>query len=353
MNTFWAPEGERSDDVAKLLLRIFQGKLRGRALQAVSSNEDVVTWTALRTLLLQNFGDQRSEQCLFSDLAAMRPHKNEGPYDYGKRIKLALQLLLSNVKLNDAVANSRALKTVNYKNMALQIYLQGLLEIDNNIGIMVQVKQPADLEAAMNNVIEVENFNYRAGRSNNLQKVTMKTNVTNKNFVRPALPPRYPSSPMQRPIQQQPQQQTFAYQRPQFSNYQGPQFTNYQTRSPNYHLYPKPSPSAQRPQFAKSPGQVMERKPYQPMPMDLGSSQRRVSNNPNKTNWNSQQQQLYFQTTTEHDEAQNNEQFYEEFTQEHPEYLQEEPEQEHYEPQEEEPYEETNFYIVCLTEETP
>lgn len=163
--------------VQALLLRIFQGKLTGKALQVVSCNEQCITWTSLKTLLLDHFGDQRSEACLFNDLVTIRPTKSEAAYAFGQRIKETLQLLLTQVKLRDDNANSRILKQTNYKGTALQIYLQGLLEIDHIIGIMVQVKQPADIETAMSYVIDAENFNYRAGRSNNLYRV----NKTDKN----------------------------------------------------------------------------------------------------------------------------------------------------------------------------
>ena len=161
---------EPNEPVQALLLRIFQGKLRGKSLQVISSNETVRTWTELKELLLNNFGDQRSEACLFNDLVSIKPMKNESAIELGKRIKALLQLLLTQVNMRDADLASRALKSSNYKNTALQIYLQGLLELDNFIGILVQVKQPTDLESAMSNVIEVENFNYRAGRNNNLLK---------------------------------------------------------------------------------------------------------------------------------------------------------------------------------------
>ena len=51
VNTFWAPLGERNAAVAALLLRIFHGKLRGKALQTVSSCEEVETWIEINRLL--------------------------------------------------------------------------------------------------------------------------------------------------------------------------------------------------------------------------------------------------------------------------------------------------------------
>ena len=182
---------EPNNAVQALLLRIFQGKLKGKALQTISSNETCNTFQEFKNLLLSNFGDQRSENCLFNDMINIKPNKSEGPFKFGKRIKETLQLLLTQVKLRDNEINSRLLKTANYKNTALQLYLQGILEIDNLTGIMVQVKQPADLEAAMSYVIEAENFNYRAGRSNDLRRVNKterKTNNgTNKLFPLPII----------------------------------------------------------------------------------------------------------------------------------------------------------------------
>ena len=270
---------EQNDVVQALLLRIFQGKLRGKALQTVSSNEICGTWTELKALIINSFGDQRSESCLFNDLVSIKPARNESAYDLGKRIKSMLQLLLTQVKLHDVNLASRTLKSSNYKNTALQIYLQGLLELDNFIGILVQVKQPVDLEAAMSSVIEVENFNYRAGRSNNLFKNQHK-----------------PSSKTQTQTQQNKIATPFR------ATYSVPHFAN-----PIPHTYAavQDNTSGQRNVFASRPNTQFPRP--EPMNIDRSIAKRQASNQMSLLNRQKKGNNMYY-TEEDCDDEENNEQ---------------------------------------------
>ena len=267
---------EPNPPIQALLLRIFQGKLRGRALQLISTNENCSSFAEYKNLLLNNFGDQRSETCLFNDMINIRPTKQEGAYKFGKRLKETLHLLLTQIKLRDNDANSRILKTYNYINTALQLYLQGILEIDNLTGIMVQVKQPADLEAAMSYVIEAENFNYRAGRSNDLRRVNKQDKKSNVNQRQAFIPfvyqnnqkqftPYSNSTPFDRNVNAQ-----FTYRNMMPQNNSNAQF-NSRNVTPNYAQNKYPTSSSRLNVFAPRQNNSYTK----PVPMDVDASFRK------------------------------------------------------------------------------
>ncbi|KAK9680937.1 hypothetical protein QE152_g38694 [Popillia japonica] len=90
-----------ADPINEFLLRLFQSKLTGRALQLVGSRESITAWLTLKELLQTNFSDQRTETCLTQDLMQMRPEKNETAYNVGIRCKNMLNLLLTKVKSSE------------------------------------------------------------------------------------------------------------------------------------------------------------------------------------------------------------------------------------------------------------
>ncbi|KAK9738358.1 Integrase zinc binding domain [Popillia japonica] len=77
ITTFGGNAHNAADPINEFLLRLFQSKLTGRALQLVGSRESITAWLTLKELLQTNFSDQRTETCLTQDLMQMRPEKNE------------------------------------------------------------------------------------------------------------------------------------------------------------------------------------------------------------------------------------------------------------------------------------
>ena len=208
-----------ADPVNEYLLRVIINKLQGRALVLIGSREDATSWKRIKELLQQYFGDQRDENCLIRDLMALKPTKRESPYQFGIRCQDVRSLLLTRLKLQEADAAVRLVKTNLYDDLTLQTYLQGL---PSHLSLSVRLRDPENLEKAMSLVIEEENFAYAQNRypqapynhpiSNRTIQASSQNILTNP-FI--GLPPQMPNSPLQR-------YNNFPTQRPQYQQMETP-----------------------------------------------------------------------------------------------------------------------------------
>lgn len=183
--TFGKPTA--NDPINSYILHAILAKLRGRALELIGSREDATSWHTIKTLLQQYFGDQRDENCLMRDLLALKPNKGESSYQFGTRCQDYRSLILTKVRLTEPDANTRAIKTKMYDNMALQAFLQGL---PGYMGLAVRLQKPETLEKAMGLVIEEENFAYVQNRQNSINSPINYKPV--QRFQPAGLPPRNP-----------------------------------------------------------------------------------------------------------------------------------------------------------------
>ncbi|GJQ68183.1 hypothetical protein Trydic_g16828 [Trypoxylus dichotomus] len=292
-----------TDNVNGFFLRIFQSKLTGRALQLVGSREVIDSWCNLKCLLQQNLCDQRSEHCLVQDLMQMRPEKWETVYNFGIRCKNIPNFVLAKVKLTENDANRRQIKTELHT--VLQTYLREIAQFD--IGHRVRFRNPENIETAMSHVLEEENFNYFAKQPNSINNIEFKPmkqqaplHQNSFSTHKPAIQNIANTNRNQR--QYQPIQQHF--RQPMLS--QTP-FRNQPQTGPQWPQQAQWKPSAPQThrassfRFAKSPGQLEQRRQPRQTPMEVGTISGQVQKPKSfqfqsigKPNWLSEE--LYYQT---------------------------------------------------------
>lgn len=74
-------------------------RLVGKAAILVSERENVTTWEGLKDLLVQHFGDPRSEACIAIELENIRIKQGESYIDFCHRIQNVRSSLISKVNL--------------------------------------------------------------------------------------------------------------------------------------------------------------------------------------------------------------------------------------------------------------
>lgn len=136
------------------VFNVLTSRLKEDAAALLSEREDIVTWSAFKDLLIQHFGDPRSEACINIELESLKINSSESFLDFCNRIQNVRSLLMSKVNTIDDVELKRA-KSVIYNNTALNVFLYNLPE---NMVRIVRLKSPTTLEAALSIVLEEVNF---------------------------------------------------------------------------------------------------------------------------------------------------------------------------------------------------
>lgn len=133
---------------------VLTSRLAEDAAALLSERDDVVSWSALKELLIQHFGDPRSEACINIELESLKIKSDESYLDFCNRIQSVRSLLMSKVNTIESEDLKRA-KLIIYNNTALNVFLYNLPE---NMVRVVRLKAPATLEAALSVVLEEVNF---------------------------------------------------------------------------------------------------------------------------------------------------------------------------------------------------
>lgn len=129
-------------------------RLTGRAAALVSEREDINSWDDLKELLIQHFGDPRSEECIAIELEQLKIKSSESYIDFCHRIQQMRSTLFAKVNLISD-AGVKAAKMIVYNNMALNVFLYNLSE---DLIRIVRLKQCSNLETALSIVMEEVNF---------------------------------------------------------------------------------------------------------------------------------------------------------------------------------------------------
>lgn len=220
-------------------------RLSGDASALISERNDIDTWNELKTLLIQHFGDPRSEECIAIELESLKIRQGESYGDFCNKIQSVRSNLFSKVNLIED-ENMKQSKMIIYNNMALNVFLYNLPE---KIVRVVRLHTPETLEGALEIVLEEVNFldQYNtknktnsfstqkpvASQPNNSYFFSSKPNSVNPNNIfgnRPnlfqgqKLPLKFNYGIPQGQTSTQPQQQ-FGY-RPNFHNPQNFKFGN-------------------------------------------------------------------------------------------------------------------------------
>lgn len=153
---------------------VLTSRLTEEAAALLSEREDIVTWSELKELLIQHFGDPRSEACINIELESLKIKSGESFLDFCNRIQSVRSLLMSKVNMI-ADSDLKRAKLIIYNNTALNVFLYNLPE---NMVRVVRLKAPATLEAALTVVLEEVNF---------LEQYNMRNRIHGSRQIEPAL----------------------------------------------------------------------------------------------------------------------------------------------------------------------
>lgn len=156
---------QNDDAFNNFILRAILGKLTGRALMIIGSRTELKTWQEIKAALYLCFGDQRDIDCLIQDLIALRPNRNETPYNFGMRIQDTRSLVINKLNTLTMTPNEKLIRLTSYDDLALKTFIKGL---PLNLQTIIRLRNPDSLEKAMSFVIEEENFLYSTNKANSL-----------------------------------------------------------------------------------------------------------------------------------------------------------------------------------------
>lgn len=234
-----------------LLINGILNKLEGRAEEVVAIN-GAQNWTDIRNALLQNFGDQRDENCLNQDLVNLRQKPNETPYQFHERVVHLLNTICNYVDLHCENAEQQCKRDF-FTKQALKTFLAGLKE---PLGPTIRAMRPTTLAQALQFIHEEDNIKYLQ-RSNQTNNVIVKKPIHNhpQNYFNPQFQQNY-SQP--RPLTFPQQQRPFQFQFPRgpvnIQRHPNPPVQRFPTNSQVFgrpqNVW-KPNPSAPTPQQNK------------------------------------------------------------------------------------------------------
>lgn len=141
-------------------------RVTGRAAALLSERQDILTWSELKRVFTQHFGDPRSEECIAIELETLRINNAESYLDFCSRIQQVKSTLLAKVNLISDV-NLRASKITIYDNMAMNVFLFNLPE---DLLRIVRLKGCTSLETALSIVLEEVNFQFQYNSRNKMTK---------------------------------------------------------------------------------------------------------------------------------------------------------------------------------------
>lgn len=149
------------------LFHAVTSRLRGKASHLISEREDIDTWTDLKIVLIQHFGDPRSEECIAIELENLKINNGESYLNFCNRIQSIRSTLFAKLNLiNDE--NVKKAKMNIYDHLSLNVFLYNLSE---DMIRVVRLHQCKKLEDALTIVMEEVNFyNQYKSRSINRQK---------------------------------------------------------------------------------------------------------------------------------------------------------------------------------------
>lgn len=250
--------GDATQD--EYIMQLITSRLTDAAAALISEREDIGSWTEFKNLLIQHFGDPRSEECIGIELESLRIKSGEPYLDFCHRIQTVRSCLFSKVNLitSDSMRQS---KIIIYNQVALNVFLYNLPE---NMVRIVRLKVPKTLEDALSIVLEEVNFHEQYSSKNKSSHSMIPKAVF------PSTPSKFNNNlpnwlQNHQGFKQNPQYNTYQFgipqgkavlPQPQFG-YRPPQFGNHPTQF-GYH----PSQIGYRPpQFGYRPPQFGYRPP--------------------------------------------------------------------------------------------
>lgn len=149
-----------------LLLNGILNKLEGRAEEVVSIT-GASDWGTIKRTLIQNFGDQRDENCLNLDLVNMKQRNNETPFQFHERIIHILNTICNYIDLHSDNDGEKIYKREFFRKQALKSFLAGLRE---PLGPIIRAMRPTTIAQAVQFISEENNIKYYQNANNQLTK---------------------------------------------------------------------------------------------------------------------------------------------------------------------------------------
>lgn len=138
-----------------LLLNGILNKLDGRAEEVVAIY-GAKSWEDIKNALLQNFGDQRDENCLNQDLVNLRQKPHETPFQFHEKVLHLLNAICNYIDLHCTLAE-RDSKRDFFTKQALKTFLAGLRD---PLGPVIRAMRPTTLAQAVQFITEEDNIKY-------------------------------------------------------------------------------------------------------------------------------------------------------------------------------------------------
>lgn len=231
------------------VFHVLTSRLLGKAAALVGERDDIGTWQDLKDLLIQHFGDPRSENCIALELENSKIKFGESYLDFANRIQTIRSALIAKVMQIEGDENLRNAKKTIYTNLSLQVFIYNL---NPELVRLIRLKDPKTLEDALGLVLEETNFKtvYDA-----------KRNHSNQPKNNPFMPNKAQNNPFLK-----------AQNNPFLNNQYNKNHFNNTSRNTNPFMQNNRSPfiNQQRPFSANNPFNMNN--PFAPKPNNFGSS---------------------------------------------------------------------------------
>lgn len=145
------------------------------AAALLSEREDVTSWTELKLLLEQHFGDPRSEECIALQLESLKIKSNESFLEFCNRIQSVRSNLMSKINLLSD-DNEKKGKIMICNSKAMDVFMYNLPE---EMVRIVRLNAPKTLELALQIVLEEVNFHERYSLRNKSINIANKPHMPN------------------------------------------------------------------------------------------------------------------------------------------------------------------------------
>lgn len=229
------------------LMHYVTSKLTGKAAALISERGVYETYDALRSVLVQHFGDPRSEECVSIELETLKIKTNESYLEFCGRVQDVRATLLCKVEQNpNNKPEMKMAKQIIYDNTALNVFMYNLPE---HMVRLIRLKNPETLEDALKHVLEEVNFAEQYNARSKMLQIRPQTQNLNHtpqsyNNFRPLMP-----------------QAQFKFGIPGNQVLARPQFINQPMRPqiPNNNFgYRPPHQFGYKPNFASGPQQAQQ-----------------------------------------------------------------------------------------------
>jgi hypothetical protein len=219
--------------VNKLLLSATRNRLKSSALEVITG-QTILSWPQLKAILIENFGDQRSELNLIIDVSRLKQNSKEHPVEFYNRCRSLLAILNSKISLTNDPQVIKDYRIADAKALALKSFTSGLLE---PLGSFLRSRAPPTLENALTIVKEELDVRYFQNSQSKPHIPVQNTSKTLQ-FPRPTFQNYQTSQP--RPFIQNYQT---SQPRPFIQNYQTSQPRTQQNYFPRYSQTFQPNPT--------------------------------------------------------------------------------------------------------------